>query len=212
MRYSNGFLFCAALFGSWAAPVSASPMVLINEVVYDGQGSDKDDVFTELFGNPFLSLDGWSVTATNGSNGVVYRTIDLTQTVIPFDGILVLATSSASGAVLAARDFIASVDWQNGADSIQLLDPAGFVVDALQYGDAGMYNRGEGMPAVDVAGGFSLSRDGFGTDTNNNALDFSSLETPTPGLGPRISSVPEPAALALIGLGMLGLGYRRRRD
>jgi len=210
MRYTQGFLFCIALFGFWATPANASPMVVFNEVVYDGPGSDADDVFTELFGNPHLSLDGWSITATNGSNGVVYRTIDLTQTVIPFDGVLVLATSSAAGAVLAARDFIANVDWQNGADSIQLLDHAGFVIDALQYGDAGIYNRGEGTPALDVASGFSLSRDEFGTDTNNNALDFAGLATPTPGLGPTTSSVPEPTTFALIGLGMLGFAFRRR--
>lgn len=211
MRYSRMFLFGIILFSSWTLPVSAMPVVVINEVAYDGPGSDADDVFTELFGSPFLSLDGWSVTASNGLNGSIYRTIDLTHTIIPFDGILVLATSLASGVVQTARDYIASVDWQNGPDSIQLLDPSGLVVDALQYGDAGIYNRGEGMPALDVLAGFSLSRDAFATDSNNNAADFTGLATPTPGLGPEISSVPEPATLVLISLGLVGLAFGRRR-
>ncbi len=203
MQFSKTFLFCSVLLISWNTPVSAMPMVVINELVYDGSGSDADDVFTELFGSPGMSLNGYLLTGTNGSTGLVYRSIDLTNTVIPLDGILVLATSSASDAVKAARDYVASVDWQNGPDSIQLLDAAGSIIDALQYGDAGIHNNGEGVPALDVAAGFSLSRDALATDTNNNALDFASLVAPTPGTGPVISRVPEPSSLLLMTLGLI---------
>jgi hypothetical protein len=178
-------------------------MVVINEIVYDGSGSDADDVFTELFGTPGMNLNGYSLTGTNGSTGLVYRSIDLTNTVVPIDGILVLATSSASDAVKAARDHVASVDWQNGPDSIQLLDATGSIVDSLQYGDAGIHNSGEGIPALDVPAGFSLSRDMFATDTNNNALDFASTFTPTPGTGPAILNVPEPSSLLLMTFGLI---------
>ncbi len=203
MQYPKTFLFCSILLISWNTPVSAMPMVVINEVVYDGSGSDADDVFTELFGSPGISLNGYFLTGTNGSTGLVYRSIDLTNTVIPFDGILVLATSLASDAVKAARDYVASVDWQNGPDSIQLLDATGSIVDSLQYGDAGIHNNGEGLPALDVAAGFSLSRDAFATDTNNNALDFASSIAPTPGTGPIISNVPEPSSLMLMTFGLI---------
>ncbi len=203
MQCSKTFLFCSVLLISWNTPVSAMPMVLINEVVYDGSGSDADDVFTELFGSPNASLNGYFLTGTNGSTGLVYRSIDLTNTVIPFDGVLVLATSSASDAVKAARDYVASVDWQNGPDSIQLLDATGSIIDSLQYGDAGIYNSGEGMPALDVPAGFSLSRDTFATDTNNNALDFASTFSPTPGTGPAILNVPEPSSWLLMTFGLI---------
>lgn len=184
---------------------SAMPLLIINEVLYDGPGADADDVFTELFGTPGLTLDGWSITGTNGATGSVYRTIDLTGAVIQADGVLLIATDSAAGSVLDARDFIANVDWQNGPDSIQLLDNFGMLVDALQYGDAGEFNRGEGLYALDVAAGHSLSRNAFGLDTDNNRSDFSDLSSATPGIAPAIASVPEPGSLILMMLGMVGL-------
>ena len=46
----------------WPLVTNAAPITVINEVLYDGPGSDADDVFTELFGTPGLALDGWSLT------------------------------------------------------------------------------------------------------------------------------------------------------
>lgn len=184
---------------------AATPLIIINEVLYDGPGADADDVFTELFGVPGLTLDGWSITGTNGATGSVYRTIDLTGAVIQADGILVIATDLALGSVFDARDFIANVDWQNGPDSIQLLDNFAMVVDSLQYGDAGSFNRGEGLYSMDVAAGHSLSRNIFGLDTDDNRSDFIDLSSATPGIGPAIASVPEPGSLILMTLGMFGL-------
>lgn len=182
--------------------VNATPFALINEVLYDGPGTDADDVFTELFGTPGLVLDGWSLTGTNGADGSVYRTVDLTGGVIPSDGIFLIATIDT---ILSGVDLFANVDWQNGPDAIQLLDDSGIIVDALQYGDAGGFNTGEGSPAIDVGAGQSLSRDLFGTDTDNNLADFTTLDSPTPGSGPRLATVPEPGSLVLMGVGLLGL-------
>jgi len=84
--------------------------------------------------------------------------------------------------VLEERDFTANVDWQNGPDAVQLRDPADAIVDALQYGDAGEFNAGEGLPASSASAGRSLSRDRLSSDSNDNAADFSPLDPPTPGL------------------------------
>lgn len=200
----------ALLVGSMAAPVSAWAGPILNEICYDGSGADADDVFTEIYGDPGLSLSGWSLQGINGADGKAYRKLSLTGATIPSDGVLVIATSSALGAVLSARDFTANVDWQNGPDAVRLLDATGSVVDALQYGNAGSYGAGEGTYAVDVLAGYSLSRDLFGTDTNDNATDFSSLQTPTPGTGP-VAPVPEPSTLALLSTGALGLAAARKR-
>ena len=186
----------------WSPRAGAVPVALINEVLYDGPGSDADDVFTELFGTPGLNLNGWSLTGTNGADGSVYRTIDLTGGIFPADGIFLIATASA---LFTGVDLFANVDWQNGPDSIQLLDNTGTIVDALQYGDAGAFNAGEGSPAVDVSAGQSLSRDVFGTNTDNNLADFSVLDSPTPGTGPVVTQVPEPRTFWLMVAGLFCL-------
>jgi hypothetical protein len=169
-----------------AGPVLAQP--IIEEILYDGPGSDADDVFTELFGDPGTSLDGWTLVGINGGSGAAYRTVDLTGAVFPLDGVLVLATEDAAGEVLEQRDFVAEVDWQNGPDAVQLRDPEGAIVDALQYGDAGEFNAGEGTPAPTVSSGQSLSRDAVGGDTDDNLADFVPQETPSPGVGPPLAS------------------------
>jgi predicted extracellular nuclease len=153
---------------------------VINEVLYDGPGADSDDAFTEISAAPGTSLDGWSLVGVNGGDGAAYRVVDLSGAIVPADGLLVVATSSAAGEVLTARDLTGSVDWQNGPDAVVLLDAEGQVVDALQYGDAGPNNAGEGSPAPDVAGGDSLSRDASHTDSDDNLADFAPAD-PTPG-------------------------------
>ena len=209
MRWLVPLVLFLVLFPVLAAEARAGP--ILYEAAYDGPGADANDVFTEIFGPPGMALTGWSLVGINGATGSAYRTISLTGATIPADGLLVLATSSATGAVLFARDFTANVDWQNGPDAIQLLDASGSIVDALQYGNAGVFNAGEGTYAADVLAGWSLTRDLLGTDTNDNAYDFSASSTPTPGLGPP-SPTPEPASLLLVGAGAAGLaGIRRRR-
>ena len=165
-----------------ADTATASGQLVIQELLYDGPGTDGDDVFTELVGPPGLSLNGWSLVGINGDTGATYRTVDLSAATVPADGVLVVATQTAAGEVLAARDLIGSVDWQNGPDAVHLLDAAGIRVDALQYGDAGAFNAGEGFPATAVAAGQSLARDAGAVDTDDNFADFSAQVVPTPGL------------------------------
>jgi hypothetical protein len=73
-----------------------------------------------------------------------------------------------------------NVNWQNGPDAVQLLDSDDNIVDALQYGNAGQFNSGEGAFASDVAPGKTLTRDNAHADTDDNKADFSSAD-PTVG-------------------------------
>jgi hypothetical protein len=157
-----------------------------------------------------MSLDGWTRQGINGFNDSVYKTRrSLTGGVIPADRIFVLVTASAAPGLAPKTDSVADVDWQNGPDAAQLLDPTSTIVDALQYGDAGSNNAGEGTPAPDPGAGSSLSRYAFGTETNDNATDFVVLASPTPGVGP--APVPEPGTASLVISGLAILAARARR-
>jgi hypothetical protein len=206
----TNFLRCAVVLAAFTltARAGTATPIWIQEVVYDAPGPDAAHAFTELVGPPGTSLDGFRVVGVNGSTGSSYRTIDLAGAIIPADGIFVLATEAASLALAAERDFIGPVDWQNGPDAIQLWSPLEELADALQYGDAGDGNRGEGAPAEDVAPGLSLSRDDRGTDTDDNARDFRASE-PTPGKVGDGKPVPEPPAVMLLTLGTAALLRKR---
>lgn len=158
--------------------------VFINEVYYDTPGSDVH-TFTELYGMPGMSLDGYSLEGVNGNGGSTYATIDLTGNVIPGDGFFVVGEDAGVDSV----DLInSSVDWQNGPDNVVLMNGAD-TVDALGYGNfSSAVFVGEGNPAVDVFGGVSLSRYPDGYDTNDNASDFHATY-PTPGT---FNHAPEP--------------------
>ncbi len=164
--------------GLAAGPALALPV--IQEIYYDGPGGDTDDVFTEIYGPPLMSLNGYSLVGINGSDDSEYRTILLDGMIIPADGILVIATVDAYGATLSEADYFANVDWQNGAPDAVQLRQGMTVIDALQYGSGGVLFWGEGTAAPDASAGSSLSRLLCGSDTDDNSVDFL-VGVPTPG-------------------------------
>ncbi len=184
---------------------------VISELFYDATGADNGLVFVELFGTPGTPLNGMLLEGVNGNDGTVYRSISLSGE-IPADGIFVIADDRGDGTSLVAGfDLVAEVDFQNGPDSIVLRNAAG-VLDALGYGDftAAVF-AGEGSAAVDVNAGRSLVRLDVLLDSNDNAIDFSVLDMPTPGSLP-VAAVPVPPAFVLFMSGFAGLvGIGRRK-
>ncbi|MCA9515863.1 MAG: lamin tail domain-containing protein, partial [Myxococcales bacterium] len=180
-----------------ASAPAAAPAVVINELVYDGPGSDTE-VFVELRGAPGTVLDGLELVGVNGANGDAYGAVALSG-VVGADGYFVVAHPGGSAALLAAADQLsAKVDFQNGPDSV-VLRWQGEAVDAVGYGvfGAGTSFAGEGAAAADQGPGEGLSRLPDGRDTGSNAADFA-LAPPTPGAPNAAAAAPKVASRLLI--------------
>lgn len=184
-------VFCAGLW------ISASAQVMINEVLYDTQGTDDPNLlYTELWGPPGTSLAGWSLVGVNGNNATVYRTVALSGT-IPADGYFVIGNTAQVpnvDLVLGGGEG-AGVDWQNAGsssgddcDGIDLKNAAGQMVDHLCYGICATPGNcaGEGgsnAPDPFPSGGVNraIARIPDHSDTDNNGTDWVVTETLTPG-------------------------------
>jgi len=187
-------------------------ITLISEVYYDAPGSDNGYGFVELYGTPGSLLDGLTLEGVNGANGVSGPIVTLSG-VIPLDGIFVVADMDSSGNTFVLEvDLIANFDFQNGPDSIRLMD--GLIqLDAVGYGvfSPSEFFAGEGAPAPDAGAGESLARVFADLDTNDNAYDFVVLSQPTPGYA-TVSVVPEPGSGVLSAIGLVILAKIRRRS
>ncbi len=205
------FVSCAVLSTALAGP-PALAVPVISELFYDAAGGDAGLVFVELFGSPGESLDGLVLEGVNGGNGDIYSTFALSG-IIPGDGVFVIGDDNGGSTSVANADLIGDIDYQNGPDSV-VLRGLGGVLDAVGYGEFGVTDifAGEGSAAPDPSAGSSIARLNALLDTGDNSIDFSVLDSPTPGLVPaaNVSAVPLPASAWLLASGLMTLVSLRR--
>lgn len=173
---NDAFLDPAACPGS-CTPVTRRPVV-IQEVLFDPPGADGTGAleFVELRGPAGASLEGWSLVGIDGVRGTTWLGPLWLDLRLNDDGLAVV------GGTAVLSDLRLPSTLQNGPDGLALLGCDGTVGDAVAWGDPEgfAFAIGEGSAAMPPASGNSLARDAAGTDTGDNARDFSA-RPPSPG-------------------------------
>jgi hypothetical protein len=183
--------------------------VFINEFHYDNNGTDNGEGL-EVAAIAGTSLDNWQLLFYNGSNGEIYKSLNLNGVVNDLDngyGVLGFPTSGI----------------QNGpADAFALVNPLGEVLDFISYEGSLTATEGpaNGLTSIDVGLeelpdsllGLSLQRQGNGTlsDDFNWAIDTASLGNINNEQDFQVSSVPLPASLWLFSTACIALLGRQR--
>jgi hypothetical protein len=199
------------LLAALALTGSSQASPILSEIYYDAVGSDDGHSFVEIQGEPGTLLDGMTLEGLNGSNGNIGPVVPLSG-VIPEDGLFVVGDEKSDGSSFVAEaDLLMNFDFQNGPDSIVLVD-AGGILDAIGYGvfSPDEFFAGEGSSAPDAPAGSSLARVFADLDSDDNAIDFAVLSSPTPGTA-NFMPVPEPGTALLSALGLISVSIFRRR-
>jgi endonuclease I len=91
----------------------------INEFHYDNSGTDRSE-FVEIAGASGTNLSGWRIEAVNGSDGAVYKSIDLVG---------IIDNEQADYGALG----FTFTELQNGPDGLVLVNDSGEVVQFISY-------------------------------------------------------------------------------
>lgn len=164
---------------------AGSPAVRVNEL-RTGTTAAATDEFVEIAnsGGAPADIGGYRIVyrSAAGTADVVLATIP-TGTTLPAGGYYLLGGSGYSGSRPADQTFSQALAAAAGGIGVRGSD--GALVDSVGYGASAANGFVEGTPAAAPAAadppGRSLARLPNGSDTNDNAVDFSPTEMPTPG-------------------------------
>lgn len=183
--------------------------VFINEFHYDNNGTDSGEGL-EVAAIAGTSLDNWQLLFYNGTDGGIYKSLDLNGVVSDLDngyGVLGFPTTGI----------------QNGpADAFALVNPLGEVLDFISYEGSLTATEGpaNGLTSIDIGLeelpdsllGLSLQRQGSGTLSDDFAwaIDTASLGNINNEQDFQVTSVPLPASLWLFSTACIALLGRQR--
>ena len=163
-----------------ASPECAVAQVVINEVLYDPEGSDTGLEFVEIMncGHVGVVLTGWVLETGNGAHPDDW-TVEWIGGDLDYLGVgEILLVGEAD--VSPTPDYVTPLDLQNGPDGLRLRDGAR-IVDTVGWGEPLFAEYYEGSPATDAPSGSSLARSPDCFDHDDNAGDLIACASPTPG-------------------------------
>lgn len=194
-----GSLAIAALVSTCIVAPQASAAAdgsnaVISEVYGGGgnKGAAFNHDFIELY-NPTsadLDLTGWSVEylSASGNSGGKH---ELSGSLPAGGYFLIQEGGGGTGEPLPAPDAEGNLNLSGSKGSVKLYDASGAEVDLVGYGEASL---SEGSPAQALSNSSSAQRDAKGTDTDDNAADFSAAApTPKSAGGATAPEDPQPA-------------------
>ena len=188
---------------AFAAPV------FINEFHYDNVGTDSGEGL-EIAAIAGTNLDNWQLLFYNGSDGGIYKSLELSGTISSQDNGYGVLSFAASGI-------------QNGpADAFALVNPLGNVLDFISYEGSLTATEGpaNGLTSFDIGLeelpdsllGFSLQRQGSGylSEDFNWTADAASFGDINNAQDFQLTAVPLPASLWLFSSACIALLGRQR--